>query len=75
MKTFVDNISRQVVERHITRPLALIFSAEMIAGLSDEELIRVAGETNDRSLKRSQLQTLQINLELGIAELGRTTCM
>ncbi|KAK5246694.1 hypothetical protein LTR20_007371 [Exophiala xenobiotica] len=52
LKTFVDNVCRQVIERHITRPLPSIYSAEIVAGLSDEELARVAGETPQRSAKR-----------------------
>ena len=69
LKTFVDNVCRQVIERHITRPLISIYSAETVAGLSDEELARIASETPQRSAKRKQLQDLRRNLEssLGIS--------
>ncbi|EXJ73554.1 uncharacterized protein A1O5_03315 [Cladophialophora psammophila CBS 110553] len=73
MKTFVDNVCRQVVERHITRPLPLIYSAEKVARLSDEELCRIAGETLETSAKRKQLQELRRNLEMSLQELSRST--
>ena len=73
MKTFVDNVCRQVVERHITRPLPSIFSAEKVAALSDEELVRIAGETPERVAKRKQLQELRQNLESSLKDLRRNT--
>ncbi|EXJ61698.1 dynamin GTPase [Cladophialophora yegresii CBS 114405] len=73
MKTFVDNVCRQVVERHITRPLPSIFSAEKVAALSDEELVRIAGETSERVAKRKQLQELRQNLESSLGDLRRNT--
>ncbi|KIW36744.1 uncharacterized protein PV06_11040 [Exophiala oligosperma] len=73
LKTFVDNVCRQVIERHITRPLASIYSAETVAGLSDEELARIAGETPQRSAKRKQLEDLRRNLESSLVDLRRTS--
>lgn len=71
MKTFVDNVCRQAVERHITRSLPSIFSAEKVAALSDEDLIRIAGETPERIAKRKQMQELRANLESSLRDLRR----
>ncbi|KIW22041.1 uncharacterized protein PV07_12559 [Cladophialophora immunda] len=73
LKTFVDNVCRQVIERHMARPLPSIYSAETVAGLSDEELVRIAGETPQRSVKRKQLQDLQRNLQSSLVDLRRTS--
>jgi hypothetical protein len=72
MKTFVDNVCRQVVERHITRSLPSIFSAVKVAALSDEDLIRIAGETPERVAKRKQMQELPDNLESSLKDLRRS---
>jgi hypothetical protein len=72
MKTFVDNVCRQVVERHITRSLPSIFSAEKVAALSDEDLIRIAGETPERIARRKQMQELRDNLESSLKDLRRS---
>jgi hypothetical protein len=71
MKTFVDNVCRQVVERHITRSLPSIYSAEKVAALSDEDLIRIAGETPERVAKRKHMQELRENLEASLKDLRR----
>ena len=36
--TFIDNVCRQVIERHLLRNLPDIFLPQRIAGLGDEEL-------------------------------------
>jgi hypothetical protein len=70
MKTFVDNVCRQVVERHITRSLPSIFSAEKVAALSDDDLVRT-GETPERVAKRKQTQELREKLESRLEDLRR----
>jgi hypothetical protein len=71
MKTFVDNVCKQVVERHITRSLPSIFAGEKVAALSDGDLIRIVGERPERVAKRKQMQELQDNLESSLKDLRR----
>lgn len=75
MKTFVDNVCRQVVERHLTRRLPSVFSAEKVAGLLDEDLLRIAGETPSRLAERKRLLNLRGDLESSLDELRRTKGM
>lgn len=67
MKTFVDNVCRQVIERHLLSDLASIFSPIDVAGYTDEDLERMAGETPEvverRKGLQEQLQTLQAGLK------------
>jgi hypothetical protein len=71
MKTFVDNVCRQVVEQHMTRSLPSIFSAEKVAALSDDDLIRIAGETPERVAKQKRTQELREKLESSLEDLRR----
>lgn len=52
MKTFVQNITNQAIERHMVRGLDQILSPLFISGLSDEEVLKVAGEPS--SLRRQR---------------------
>lgn len=55
LKTFVDNICRQVIERHILSNLPEVFSPTTVMGFSDDELLRIASEPE---IQRRQRQTL-----------------
>ena len=70
-KTFVDNVCVQVVERHILRGLPNLFSPETVAAYTDEELQRIAGEGDDKVIKRKQLQDLHENLVAALRDLRR----
>ncbi|KAK9578591.1 hypothetical protein V6Z92_009264 [Aspergillus fumigatus] len=39
MKTFVDNVCRQVIKRHILTNLATVFNPMTVSGFSDEDLV------------------------------------
>ncbi|KAK3696625.1 hypothetical protein LTR37_017878 [Vermiconidia calcicola] len=70
-KTFIDNVCRQVIERHLLRNLPEIFSPQRIAGLDDEELQRIAGERVDIVEKRKQLTEQVSNLKAGLNDLRK----
>ena len=45
MTTFVQNVTTQVVERHLVRGLDKIFSPVQVAKMDDNEVLKVAGES------------------------------
>lgn len=69
LKTFVDNVCRQVIERHLLRPLPEIFSPSSVAGYTDDELQSLAGEMPDVVEKRKQLLQQIQNLRAGLRDL------
>jgi len=71
-KTFVDNICRQVVERHLLQPLPDLFNPETVAFLSDDELERIAAESPTLRARRQELHDLRVNLEASLKDLRRT---
>ena len=54
-KTFVDNICKQVIERHLLRILPDIFCRERVASFSDKELEKIAAEQPGSIERRRQL--------------------
>ena len=71
MKTFVDNVCRQVVERHLLRPLPEIFCPERVALFADEELERIAAESLTLIDRRKELQELKESLTSSLRDLRR----
>lgn len=71
MKTFVDNVCKQVVERHILGGLPDIFSPVKVATYSDETLQKTASEQAPNVQKRAQLKTLLGGLQESLIELRR----
>ncbi|KAI9808036.1 MAG: hypothetical protein M1827_007542 [Pycnora praestabilis] len=55
-KTFIDNITTQVVERHIVRGLEKIFSPIAVNGLSDTEAEAIASEPPSGRRQRDLLE-------------------
>lgn len=45
MKTFVQNVATQVIERHLVRGLDEIFSPIQVNTLSDNEVLKIAAES------------------------------
>ena len=70
MKTFVDNVCRQVIERHLLRCLPSIFCPDSVAAYSDDELQRVAAETSAMAAKRKHLESLRDGLKAGLHDLS-----
>ncbi|KAF2813496.1 uncharacterized protein BDZ99DRAFT_517749 [Mytilinidion resinicola] len=75
-KTFVANVTTQVVERHIVRGLEDIFSPRMIAKMPDHEVVTIACEPvetkNYRAMLEENVKKLDEGREL-LREIVRTT--
>ncbi len=71
MKTFTDNVCRQVIERHMLGDLPSIFSPNVVATCSDEELERIASEPLASIEKRTEKETLAKGLRDSLRELRR----
>lgn len=69
MKTFVDNVCRQVLERHVLRNLASVFDPVSVSELTDEEVQRIASESSQTRNRRCELQELKAALEKSLREL------
>lgn len=69
-KTFVDNVCKQVIERHLLRPLANLFSPELVAAYTDTELTRIAAESRQALARRAQLRELHEGLMESLSELN-----
>lgn len=65
MKTFIQNVAIQAVERHIVRDLDQILSPLFISGLSDEDVLKVAGEPTSVKRQRDFLEDRQNKLKEG----------
>lgn len=62
---------KQVIERHLLRPLADLFSPELVAGYTDPDLVRIAAESPQTSANRKSLYQLRDDLVESLAELDR----
>ncbi|KAH8804419.1 interferon-induced GTP-binding protein Mx2 [Xylogone sp. PMI_703] len=71
LKTFVDNVCRQVIERHLLSKLPTIFSPEIVASFDDETLRRIAAESEDSNEKRRQLREFHEALGHSLRDLRR----
>jgi hypothetical protein len=63
MKTYIDNICRQVIERHLLAGLIKVFDPVFVDRLSDEELLAIAAETSQVRDRRNGLHGLRKTLE------------
>jgi hypothetical protein len=70
MKIFVDNVCRQVIERHILTPLASVFGPMVVSGYSDEDLLHLAAESPQTSRCRVEAIQVQKNLKQALQELS-----
>ncbi|KAH6693623.1 P-loop containing nucleoside triphosphate hydrolase protein [Plectosphaerella plurivora] len=68
-KSFIDNICRQVIERHVLTPLPTLFSPAAIAKLSEEELLRLGREPAKKQATRQRLATRADIMRKGLQEL------
>ncbi|OBT85154.1 hypothetical protein VE02_05638 [Pseudogymnoascus sp. 03VT05] len=69
MKTFVDNVCRQVIERHIVSDLPDLFSPMTVMELSNQDLVRIAAEPPQQKEKRAALSELAQNLRDSLMHL------
>jgi hypothetical protein len=70
MKTFVDNVCRQVIEKHILAPLASVVDPTVVSGYSDEDLFRLAAELPRTSRRGVEAIKMQKNLKQALQELS-----
>ncbi|KAH1353397.1 hypothetical protein KXV31_002325 [Aspergillus fumigatus] len=73
MKTFVDNICRQVLERHILRPLQSTFYPTEVGAFSDRDIRRIASESSKIAQKRQELKNRAEALERSLVLLSEST--
>lgn len=71
MKTFVDNICRQVIERHILSALPDLFAPTKVMSLSDGDLVRIATEPEKQREHRATLATLVQGLRDSLLDLQK----
>lgn len=69
MKTFVDNVCRQVIERHILAKLSTVFDPMTVISYSEEDLVCLAAESSELSKRRAEASQLQEALEDSLREL------
>ncbi|KAJ6141200.1 dynamin GTPase [Penicillium chermesinum] len=70
MKTFVDNVCRQVIERHIIAKLPSVFEPVIVSGYETEELLRMAAESAQVSTRRDEARHFQQLLERSLEDLN-----
>lgn len=70
MKTFVDNICRQVIERHIIAKLPRVFEPVLVSGYETDELLRMAAESAQVSTCRDEARHFQEVLERSLEDLS-----
>ncbi|KAF4765279.1 hypothetical protein HAV15_003258 [Penicillium sp. str.  len=70
MKTFVDNVCRQVIERHIIAKLPNVFAPVLVSGYENDDLLRMAAESRQVSLRRDEARHFQEILEQSLQDLG-----
>ena len=70
MKTFVDNVCRQVVERHVLVPLPAFFSPTTVSELPDAEVLRIGSEPETKQVTRERLSASAECLRVSLKELS-----
>lgn len=68
-KTFVDNVCRQVIERHLISGLAAAFDPVCVGKLTEDELLTIASESESIRIRRNNLQAMRTGLEESLHEL------
>ena len=71
LKTFVDNVCRQVIERHFLNSLPNVFCREEVAAMDDDELYKIAAEPPENVESRKRLQELYGNLQRSLSDLRK----
>lgn len=69
MKTFVDNVCRQVIERHILAKLPTVFDPMTVTSFQDEDLVHIAAESPKLNIRRAEALQLQKALENSLRDL------
>ncbi|GES64914.1 dynamin family protein [Aspergillus terreus] len=69
MKTFVDNVCRQVIERHILAKLPDAFNPMVVSTYAEEDLVRLGGESAQDRDGRHKARQLQQALQKSLRDL------
>jgi hypothetical protein len=69
MKTFVDNVCRQVIERHLLSDLVTAFDPVCVGMLTDDELLQIAAESQYTRTRRHDLQAMKKAFKESLQEL------
>jgi hypothetical protein len=70
MKSFVDNVCRQVIERHILAKLPNVFDPVTVSTYAEDDLLRLAAESRQIRNRRVEVLQLQDALEQSLRDLG-----
>ncbi|RDW92727.1 dynamin family protein [Aspergillus mulundensis] len=71
MKTFVDNVARQVIERHLMGSFSEAFNPTSVARMSDDELLRIGSEPQHEADRRARLNNMAQALRQSLLVLQR----
>lgn len=72
MKYFVGSVTKQVVERHLVKPLPdRVLSPMVVGAMTDDEVALVAGEPKETTRRRAELEAKVKMLEAGQATFRR----
>jgi hypothetical protein len=66
LRTFIDNVTIQVIERHIVHGLEGIFSPLTVANMDEEEICGIASEPMSISRQRQYLEGRKKMLKEGL---------
>ncbi|KAH0493481.1 hypothetical protein TgHK011_000148 [Trichoderma gracile] len=72
MKTFIDNVARQVIERHILSPLPKAFCPTSVSLFSEEDLKRIASESEKQIDRREKLAAQVQGLKKSLRDLQKS---
>lgn len=70
MKTFVDNMCRQVIERHVLDRLPTVFDPMIVSTYADEVLLTLAAESPQVRQRRAEACRLREAIERSLQDLG-----
>jgi hypothetical protein len=63
-------VCKQIIERHLLRPLPALFSPETVAAYDEEILSRIAAESEQAMARRKRLLDLHKGLMESLVELN-----
>ncbi|CAG1959688.1 unnamed protein product [Fusarium graminearum] len=69
IKTFVDNVARQVIERHIAPSLPSAFCPDNVSQMSDEVLLNIGSEPENQIQRRQKPTEIAQRLRQSLAAL------